>query len=109
MQPLADRLSYIARLHAQADAIERFCSSQGCHCEHGQPDCAEMARVEVPMSCFLAESLSGFHFKAPARALESGSSIWDESIAGAVPMKLASQLVANSDVDVKSNALKGYT
>ena len=69
-----------------------------------------MVRVEVPMTCFLAESLSGISFlKLQLRALESGSSIWDESIAGAVPMKLASQLVANSDFDVKSNALKGYT
>lgn len=111
MQPLADRLSYIARLHAQADAIERsFVRHKAAIANTANRTAPRMARVEVPMSCFLAESLSGISFlKLQLRALESGSSIWDESIAGAVPMKLASQLVANSDVDVKSNALKGYT
>ncbi len=111
MQPLADRLSYLARLQAQADSIEKsFARHMAAIANTADRIAPRMARVDVPMTCFLAESLSGISFlKLQLRALESGSSIWDESIAGAVPMKLASQLVANSDVDMKSNALKGYT
>ena len=111
MQPIADRSSFIAKLQAQADSIEiSFTRHKAAIANMAKPTTSRMARVEVPMACFLAESLSGISFlKLQLQALESGSSIWDESIGGAIPMKLTSQLVANSDVSMKSNALKGYT
>lgn len=111
MQPIADRLPYIAKLRAHADSIERsFVLHKAANANMANQTAPRIARVDVPMTCFLAESLAGISFlKLQLQALESGCSIWDESIGGAVPMKLASQLVANSDVGMKSNALKGYS
>jgi hypothetical protein len=97
-------------LEAKADAIETSLSHHKAALDNlASPKVPRCTRIEVPMACFLAESLSGIAFlKLQLRALASGSSIWDDSGNGSVPMKLASQLVANSDVGVKSKALKGY-
>lgn len=110
-QPVQERFAHIQELQAVADSTEASLARHKAALENlACPSVPRSARIEVPMACFLAESLSGLSFlKLQLRTLESGSSIWDESSGGAAaPMKLASQLVADSEVVVKSKALKGY-
>jgi Nuclear protein 96/Nucleoporin autopeptidase len=111
MRPLSEQSSRISQLIVKADEVEADLYQYKLKLDNlVRPSVSRIAPVEVPMSCFLVESLSGITFlKLQLRALESGSSIWDDKSGSSVmPMKSSSQLVANSEVVTKSRALKGY-
>jgi len=78
------------------------------------PSINETGEVFVPMQCFLADNLSGISYlKLQISALESGGSIWDNSITGQRELKkLALQLVSDTRMGsasiVKGSSLGGY-
>jgi nuclear pore complex protein Nup98-Nup96 len=111
MRPLSEQSTRLSQLIAKAEEVEGSLLKYKLKLDNlVRPATSRISPVDVPMSCFLIESLSGISFlKLQLRALQSGSSIWDEkSGSSLIPMKSSSQLVANSDVMTKSRALKGY-
>jgi len=104
-QPTVDHETIVKSLKSRANSIEGNLLRYKSTLENlPRPTTNGTGEVIVPMSCFLAESLSGISYlKLQICVLESGGSIWDSSIRGErEAKKLALQLVSDTKMGSES-------